>query len=153
MRATLSGVWILPVGRVQQMVMLEIVFHRRDLRASPCFAASGSDGRLTAKGGGYNEVRPNLLHVTDYGIGLCFQPLNVVESSLGYIVMRDVRLLTRKMEEWLAHMHQLPSSSSDVPLRVLVLAVGSLGTARVLASAKNRKQVTGKAAADSHSTI
>jgi hypothetical protein len=34
---------------------------------------------------GYNEVGPNLLHVADYGIGLCLQLLDVVESSLGYI--------------------------------------------------------------------
>jgi hypothetical protein len=34
-------------------------------------------------------------------------------------------------------MRQLPSSSSGVPSHGLVLAVGSLGTARVLASAED----------------
>jgi hypothetical protein len=67
------------------MLVLEVVVSLEDLRANPCFAASESDGRLTAKGGRYNEVRPNLLHVTDYGIGLCLQFLDVIESSLGYI--------------------------------------------------------------------
>ena len=66
------------------MPALEVVLSHEDLRVSPCFATSGSDGRLTAKGGSYNEVRPNLLHVTDYGIGLCLQLLDIVESGLGY---------------------------------------------------------------------
>jgi hypothetical protein len=64
---------------------LERVLSQEDLRASPCFAAPGSGRRLTAKSRGYNEVRPNLLHVTDYGISLCLQLLDVVESRLGYI--------------------------------------------------------------------
>jgi len=41
-------------------------------------------------------VRPNLLHVTDYGIGLCLQLLNVVESSLGYMIS-EIRISTREM--------------------------------------------------------
>lgn len=67
------------------MPAVEAVLSQEHLHVSPCFATSGSDGRLTAKGGSYNEVRPNLLHVTDYGIGLCLQLLDVVESSLSYI--------------------------------------------------------------------
>jgi len=59
---------------------------QENLRANPCFAASESDGRLTAKGGSNNEVGPNLLHVTDYGIGLCLQLLDVIESRLCYII-------------------------------------------------------------------
>jgi hypothetical protein len=50
-------------------------------------------------------------------------------------------------------MHLHPSSSSDVPLRVLVLAVGNLGTVKASAAAEERRKVTGKAAAKSHSPI
>ena len=67
------------------MLALGRVLSSEDLRASPCFATSGLGGRLTAKGRGYNEMIPNLLHVTDYGISLCLQLLHVVESSLGYM--------------------------------------------------------------------
>lgn len=56
-------------------------------------------------------------------------------------------------EESLAHMHLNPSLSSDVPLRALVLAVENLGTAKVSACAEERRRVTGKAAAESHSPI
>lgn len=33
------------------MLVLEVVLSQEDLRANPYFAASGSDERLTAKGG------------------------------------------------------------------------------------------------------
>ena len=66
------------------MLAVKAVSSQEHLRASPCFATLGLDRRLTAKGGSYNEVRPNLLHVTDYGIGLCLQLLDIVESGLGY---------------------------------------------------------------------
>lgn len=56
-----------------------------------------------------------------------------------------------RREEPPTYMHLHPSLSSDVPLRVLVLAVGNLGTAKVSARAEERRRVTGKAAAESHS--
>ena len=56
------------------------------------------------------------------------------------------------MEKRPAHMHQLLSSSSDVPLRVLVLAGESLGTVSVLAGAKDR-WLNKRVAADNRSTI
>ena len=95
-------------------------------------------------------MRPNLLHVTDYGIGLCLQLLDVVQSSLGYTI-REVKF--RRMEKWPAHMHQLLSSSSGVLLRALVPAGESLGTVRVSAGAKDRRWLNKKAAVDSHSSI
>lgn len=52
-----------------------------------------------------------------------------------------------------AYMHLNLSSSSDGPSRALVLAVGNLGTAKVSAGAEERRRVTGKAAAKSHSPI
>ena len=50
-------------------------------------------------------------------------------------------------------MHLNLSSSSDGPSHALVLAVGNLGTAKVSAGAEERRRVTRKAAAKSHSPI
>ena len=50
-------------------------------------------------------------------------------------------------------MHHYLSLSSGVPLHALVLAVENLGTAKVSAGAEERRRVTRKAAAESHSPI